>query len=117
MEKVSAVPSAAAIILAAGAATRMGQLKQMLAYQDKTLLQHAIDQAIGAGFEPIIVVLGSESQMLRDSITHKPVEVVQNERWETGMGSSIAVGMQALLNRREAPCAAAILVADQPLVE
>jgi molybdenum cofactor cytidylyltransferase len=116
-ESVSAVPDTAAIVLAAGAATRMGQLKQMLAYQDGTLLQHAIDQAIGASFEPIIVVLGSKSEMLRDSIANKPVEIVRNESWETGMGSSIGVGIQALLKRDKVPWAAAILVADQPLVE
>jgi len=114
---VSAEWRTAAIILAAGAATRMGQPKQLLTYRGRTLLQRAIDQAIGAAFEPIIVILGSGSSMLRDSIADEPVEIVQNERWETGVGSSIIAGMQALLKRAEFPSTVAILVIDQPLVE
>ena len=115
--RVSADGRTAAIILSAGAATRMGQLKQLLVYRGRTLLQHSIDQAVGAGFEPIIVVAGSGFQMLHDSIAGQPVEMVQNENWQSGMGSSIIAGMQALLEQDEVPFAVAILVADQPLIE
>jgi molybdenum cofactor cytidylyltransferase len=107
-----------AIILAAGAATRMGQLKQLLAYRGRTLLRHSIEQAIAAGFRPIVVVVGSNAQMLRRSIAGKAaVKIVHNEQWDTGMGSSIRAGMRALLGSDEVPEAAAILVADQPLVQ
>jgi molybdenum cofactor cytidylyltransferase len=116
-QKVSSEPRTAAIILAAGAATRMGQLKQLLAYRGRTLLQHAIHEAIGAGFEPVIVVLGSNYGMLRDAIAGEPIQIVQNERWEAGMGSSITVGVQMLLECGEPPSALAILVVDQPFVE
>jgi molybdenum cofactor cytidylyltransferase len=95
----------------------MGQLKQLLVYRGRTLVQHSIDQAVGAGFAPIIVVVGANSQMLCDSIGGQPIEIVQNERWESGMGSSIVAGMQALLKRDQVSSAVAILVADQPLVE
>jgi molybdenum cofactor cytidylyltransferase len=106
-----------AIILAAGAATRMGQLKQLLAYRGRTLLQYSIGQAIAAGFQPIVVVVGSNAQMLSESIADEAVNIVHNEQWETGMGSSIRAGMRALLASDEVPEAAAILVADQPLVK
>jgi molybdenum cofactor cytidylyltransferase len=95
----------------------MGQLKQLLAYRGRTLLRHSIEQAIAAGFRPIVVVVGSNAQMLRRSIAGKAVKIVHNEQWETGMGSSIRAGMRALLERDEVPEAAAILVADQPLVQ
>lgn len=117
MEEVSTERRTGAIILAAGAATRMGQLKQLLAYRGRTLLQHSIDQAIAAGFGPIVVVLGSSSQMLRESIAGRTVQIVENEAWETGMGSSITAGMQVLLQNGGVPSAVAILVADQPLIE
>ena len=116
-EKALADGRTAAIVLSAGAATRMGRLKQLLIYQGRTLLQRSIDQAVGAGFEPIIVVAGSAFQMLRDSIVGQPVEIVQNDKWQSGMGSSIVAGMQALLKRDEVPSAVAILVADQPRIE
>src|SRR2546421_9180854 len=108
MEEGSSERHVAAIILAAGPARRMGQLKQLLVYRGRTLLQHSIDQAVGAGFEPIIVVAGSAFQMLHDSIAGQPVEMVQNENWQSGMGSSIIAGMQALVEEDEVPFAVAI---------
>lgn len=103
--------------MAAGAAARMGQLKQLLAYRGRTLLQHSIEQALGAGFDPVVVVVGSNGQMLSEAIADEPVEIVFNARWETGMGSSITAGMRALITKDEVPHAVAILVADQPLIE
>ena len=95
----------------------MGQPKQLLAYRGRTLLQHSIDQAVGAGFAPIVVVVGASSDLLRQSIAGPTVVTVQNETWETGMGSSVTAGMQALLKNGEVLSAVALLVADQPLVE
>lgn len=117
MKDSSPEPRIAGIILAAGEARRMGRLKQLLAYRGRTLLERSIDQAVGAGFAPIVVVVGSSSHLLRESIAGHAVEIVQNDAWETGMGSSVAAGMQALLKNAEAPSAVAILVADQPLIE
>jgi molybdenum cofactor cytidylyltransferase len=95
----------------------MGQLKQLLAYRGTTLLRHSIDQAIGAGFQPIVVVIGSNAQLLRASLASAPVTIVHNEQWQNGIGTSIKAGMQALLESDEVPEAVAILVADQPLVQ
>jgi molybdenum cofactor cytidylyltransferase len=97
----------------------MGALKQLLPYGGTSLLQHSMQQAISAGFfSPVIVVVGSSADRIRSVIpTDHEVEVVENEQWETGMGSSIAAGMRALLNGRDVPFAVAILTADQPLIE
>ncbi len=105
----------AAIVLAAGAATRMGQPKQLLPYRGDTLLGHAIEQARQAGFEPIVVVLGANARRVRVSISDKPVDVVENPAWERGMGSSIATGM-GWLQRFPPSGSVAILLGDQPLI-
>ena len=94
----------------------MGQLKQLLAYRGTTLLQHSIDQAQNAEFEPVIVVVGSESQTVRESLAGQVIEIVENARWESGMGSSIAAGMRTLLESDDFPSSIAILLADQPRV-
>jgi molybdenum cofactor cytidylyltransferase len=104
----------AAVILAAGAATRMGRLKQLLDYQGTTFLQHAINQAAIAELSPIVVVVGSDAELVTASIGSAQVITVCNEAWESGMGSSIAAGIRRLQSFDVA--AAAILVADQPLV-
>jgi molybdenum cofactor cytidylyltransferase len=95
----------------------MGQPKQLLAYRGRTLLQHSIDQAIAAGFAPIVVVVGASSEMVLRSVADPTVVIVQNELWETGMGSSVRAGIHALLKNGEVLSAVALMVADQPLVE
>jgi molybdenum cofactor cytidylyltransferase len=107
----------AAIILAAGAATRMGRLKQLLPYRKETLLGHAVQQAVDAGFQPVIVVIGAQAEVVRNSLSHKPVDIVENRLWQSGMGSSVSAGMRRLTESAPLPASIAILLGDQPLVE
>lgn len=93
----------------------MRALKQVLAFGSKTLLQHAIDEALQV-FDRVLVVIGAEADAVRSSIADRPVEIVLNEKWQTGMGSSIAAAMHEIERRNPTWSAAALLVADQPLV-
>jgi molybdenum cofactor cytidylyltransferase len=95
----------------------MGQLKQLLPYRGETLLAHAVQQALNAGFEPVIVVVGAQAEAVRKSIAHKPVIIVENPAWQSGMGSSISAGMRRLTENGVPPTSVAILLGDQPLVE
>jgi molybdenum cofactor cytidylyltransferase len=104
---------AAALILAAGAATRMGRLKQLLPYRGKTLVEHAAEQALEAGFDPVVVVVGCEAAAVRAALSTQLVLFVENPQWQLGMGSSITAGMPLIA----AAEAVAILLADQPRVE
>ncbi len=115
MKNASCLP-VAAIILAAGGATRMGRLKQLLPYGGRTLVQRAIQQAIEAGLSPVIVVVGAEAQAVQASIAAQRVEIVQNDAWQSGMGSSIVAGIQRLRETGSDSAAVLILLADQPLV-
>jgi molybdenum cofactor cytidylyltransferase len=103
----------AGVILAAGAATRMGQLKQLLPYRGKTLVEHAVEQALAAGFDSVIVVVGAEAASVRAALAARPVLLVENSLWHLGMGSSIAAGVGVLPEAQTV----AIMLADQPLVE
>lgn len=106
-----------AVILAAGAATRMGRLKQILPYRGTTLLGHAIRQAVEAGFEPIAVVLGAQAEAVRTSLPPNSIDFVENTNWRSGMGSSLSAGVRHLRQRGATINSVAILLADQPLVE
>lgn len=108
---------AAALILAAGQASRMGSLKQLLPFGEGTLLTNAIRQAQNAGFERIAVVVGAEAARVAKSIPQEAIEVVENPDWRLGMGSSIRAGMKRVREWRPLPGTLAILLADQPLVE
>jgi molybdenum cofactor cytidylyltransferase len=105
-----------AIVLAAGAAVRMGQLKQLLPFGGTTLLAHAIQQARRAAFERLVVVLGAEADRVREAIRPASVETVLNQNWQAGMGSSITTGLQYLETTDDPLSAVAILLADQPYV-
>lgn len=105
-----------AIILAAGASNRMGHLKQLLPYGGTTLLGNAIDQALKADFERVTVVVGAQAERVRQSIGSTGVEVVVNDKWQAGMGSSITAAL-AYVESFGAPLAAvAILLSDQPYI-
>ncbi|MBV8865799.1 MAG: nucleotidyltransferase family protein [Acidobacteriaceae bacterium] len=107
----------AAVILAAGAATRMGTLKQVMSFGEKTLAEHAVMEAREAGFDPVIVVVGAQSKSVRSKLAAQPVAMVENRQWQSGMGSSISVGIQYLLGLGIDSAAVAILLADQPLIK
>lgn len=103
-------------MLAAGAAIRMGEAKQLLRYKGSTLIGHALEQALAAGFDRIAVVLGARAAEIKEAIAGLRVEVVDNDAWETGMGSSLVRGVRYLLGSGCDPDYLAILLADQPLV-
>ncbi len=108
-------PDVSLLILAAGAASRMGKVKQLLPWENTTLLGHAIDQGLGSKVTQTNVVLGANSKQILASEDFSNVDVFINPAWENGLGSSIAYGMQQLLKNSE-PNAVIITLADQPLV-
>ena len=106
----------AVIILAAGQSSRLGEPKQLLKYQNKTLLQHAIDAAKQTSIEPIIVVLGSNADPILRKIETSAIHIVKNDNWQSGMASTIRCGIQALQTLDSAIEAAILMVCDQPFV-
>ncbi|MBF8965092.1 nucleotidyltransferase family protein [Pontibacter sp. FD36] len=105
------------VILAAGASTRLGQPKQLLHYQGKSLLQRAAQVATEAGFSPVVVVLGARAEKLIPELTDLPVTTVQNPDWQEGMASSIRVGLEELLKLKPTLDDVTFMVCDQPFVD
>jgi molybdenum cofactor cytidylyltransferase len=106
----------AAVILAAGASTRMGTPKQLLLYQGQSLLRRVTETAIAAHCSPIFVVLGAYSAQIRCELRDLPVQMVENLEWQRGMGSSIRHGIQALMETSPIVEATILLLCDQPFV-
>ena len=97
----------AAVILAAGAATRFGSPKAAVRLGSRTLVQIAVDTATAAGLSPVIVVV-PPSLELPDGVTP-----VRNAAPEAGMSRSLQLGMAAVPPEAEA---VVVLLADQPTV-
>ena len=94
----------------------MGQAKQLLPHRSGTLLSHSVDIARDAGLHPLIVVVGANADAVQAAVAAKPVEIVRNSKWQTGMGSSIAAGVRYHQQLQADSAAIAILLADQPLI-
>jgi molybdenum cofactor cytidylyltransferase len=107
-------PKFAVILLAAGNSTRMGAAKQLLDFGGKPLLGHAVETAQASGCDRVIVVLGANESEIRPSLAGLNVEIVVNNRWAEGMGTSIQAGLQALENRDIG--GAILALSDQPFV-
>jgi molybdenum cofactor cytidylyltransferase len=108
--------SVAAIILAAGSSSRLGQPKQLLEIAGVKLLDRAIEAATTAGCSPVVVVLGAHAEKIVSELTAVGVEFIRNENWQRGIGTSIRSGMQHLINSQPKLEAAVLLSCDQPRV-
>jgi molybdenum cofactor cytidylyltransferase len=102
------------IILAAGSSSRMGELKQLMMYKNKTFIQHIVGEAIKANLDPVICVTGYQSVRIKDSVSRMEVTVVYNSHWREGMGTGISAGVrQVMLSDVDSVILA---VSDQPYV-
>jgi molybdenum cofactor cytidylyltransferase len=106
-----------AIVLAAGASTRMGRPKQLLTYQGQSLLRRAASAAVTAVHGPVAVVLGAHAEKIYPELEGLPVWAVENPDWAEGMGASIRTGMQALLRVEPGLAGVLLLLCDQPHVQ
>lgn len=104
------------IILAAGASTRLGQPKQLLLFNGKTLLTHTIEQGLSSGCRPIIVVLGSQAEKIKLEINSYPIFTVKNPNWELGMSASIQTGLKELQRIQPDSKGVVITLCDQPFI-
>jgi CTP:molybdopterin cytidylyltransferase MocA len=103
------------LILAAGGSSRFGTAKQLVRYNNKTLLQHVIDEAVLSGAEPVIVVTGSDADKISQNIRSEKVQIALNDHWQQGMAGSIVAGMKAAIAYNKID-QVIITVSDQPFV-
>lgn len=110
------------LIIAAGQSKRLGQPKQLLQYEGKSLINRLIDIVIKAGNFPITVVLGSNAEIIARQFTKSNLNIVVNDQWEQGMASSIQIGLKQIMNQKlgdqqqELMDGVMILVCDQPFI-
>ncbi len=90
----SAQVSRAAIILAAGASSRMGQPKALLSYQGETFLDR-LSGIFERHCETVIAVLGHHAEAIRAGARRQALFTV-NPVPERGMLSSLQCGLRAL---------------------
>lgn len=115
-----------AIVLAAGASTRLGRPKQLLPLPTppgairenaiETLLQHTVRVAQEASFHPIIVILGAHAARIQHEVPLRECMVRMNPQWQEGMASSIRCGVRAVEENCPGAPGVLLLVCDQPML-
>lgn len=106
-----AAPRLGAVIPAAGLSRRMGRNKLVLPLGGKPLVRHAVDAALAAGADPVIVVTGHDGAAVRGALAGAPVTFVRNDQYAEGIASSLRAGIAAL----PPDCAGAlVLLGDMP---
>jgi molybdenum cofactor cytidylyltransferase len=103
----------AALVLAAGASTRLGRPKQLVRMGGETLLDRAVRVAGEAGLEPVVVVLGASAQGITQECDLRRAWVVVHAGWAEGMGSSTRAGMELVQGFPEVD-GAVVMTCDMP---
>jgi molybdenum cofactor cytidylyltransferase len=106
----------AAIVLAAGGSTRFGKAKQLTVFRGETFVRHIVAATIESGCAPVIVVVGEDASQITLELVGLAARIVMHPHWSNGLGSSIGVGVQHLIDSVAEPDAAILLACDQPFV-
>ncbi len=109
----------AALIMAAGGASRMGISKALLDWRGESLVRRAARAAIESHCAEVFVVVGANGDRVAGELRELAVEVISHPGWAAGMGSSIAAGVAQLEARSNANALQGmmLLLCDQPFIE
>lgn len=99
----------AIIVLAAGQSSRLGQMKQLISFKEKSLVEWQLEQALKVSSK-VYCVLGFNANDIKLRIEHLPIHTIINHKFSEGMASSIAVGVSMLPRQTSAVM---IMLVDQ----
>ena len=117
MTRFRAKQARGAILLAAGASTRMGCVKLLLPWKNSTLLEHSIEELKQSEIDFIVVVLGANRDVIGEKVNFEGIDVVVNSEWRKGMATSIASGVRFLVKKKPEIQSILVALADQPLLD
>ena len=103
----------AAVVLAAGAASRFGSPKALARLDGRPILEHVLDAVREAGIEEVVVVLGHHADEIEDGIDWLDEQRVRNPD-PRHLSSSLQVGIAAVAAIEPPVRAAVIVLGDQP---
>ena len=113
MSSKTSIINVAGIIIAAGESKRLGRIKQLLPWRGKSLIEYIIQTARDCKIEPIHVILGSNYDQIAPLINCSGVNIINNQRWKEGKGTSISLGIKSLPEEVKATF---VFVVDQPFL-
>jgi CTP:molybdopterin cytidylyltransferase MocA len=108
----------AAVVLAAGASTRLGEPKQLAMLGGETLLERVVRTAREAGCSPVVVVLGAAYVEVLAGTFGKLGDAIPviNDQWRKGMSTSVGLGVGTLALVAKGADGVVLMTCDQPAV-
>ena len=102
----------AAIVLAAGRASRMGSNKLVAELDGEPIVRRTVRAVLGSRARPVVVVTGHEAEAVRGALAGLDVRFAHNPDFADGMSTSLRVGLAAAGTERID--AALICLGDMP---
>ena len=103
-----------AVVLAAGASTRLGRPKQLVIHRGETLVHRAARLALATRPRDAIIVVGFDADSVFREVDDLPLRRIDCPDWQSGLGASLRAGVDAL----SADCAGVLVVlCDQPALD
>lgn len=110
--------TAAGLVLAAGASTRMGKPKQLLTIFEESLLGRILNASLESDLDKVVLVLGHMAEEIRGAIgeilEHPKLRVIENRHYERGISSSLIAGLSEI---EESHGHVMVLLADMPHID
>ena len=102
-----------AIVLAAGCSSRMGTQKLLLPFGSGTVISHIVDQVLASKIKKVYVIVGHQPEMIEKELSGRPVEIIGNPKYKSGMLSSVRAGLRDIPENCDALL---VVLGDQPSI-
>jgi molybdenum cofactor cytidylyltransferase len=89
-------PRVAAIVLAAGKSSRMGQFKLLMPVDGAPMIARTVDALLASSVTDVIVVTGREAEGVQAALGERPVRLTHNPDYADGLSASLKAGLAAL---------------------
>ena len=93
-----------AILLAAGESKRMnGENKLIKKIYGKPLIEHSVKNILESSIDELIIVIGHQGELIKNILgENKKIKFFFNNKYKTGMASSIKIGLNNLSEKAQA---------------
>jgi molybdenum cofactor cytidylyltransferase len=108
-----AAPKIGAVVLAAGASSRMGSDKLLTELGGQAMVRRVVEAVLGSEASPVIVVTGHKAEAVREALPGHSVRFINNPDFPSGLSSSLKLGLKALPEDCDG---AVIVLGDMPAV-
>jgi molybdenum cofactor cytidylyltransferase len=106
-----AVKQVAGVVLAAGESRRMGRLKALLPFGNRTVIEQVLHPLLQSDLVSITVVLGHRAEEIAAVLKALPVHLIINPHYPDGMTTSVQAALRHLT---PLPDAYLLALVDQP---